>query len=65
MTWKQQTHCKECQKPLLLIDGYGVCPDGHGRLVPISPIAQSIIAKTAGEIIPGVGIIKLDTEGTP
>jgi len=25
--------CKRCNEPLVIVDGYMVCPGGHGRLV--------------------------------
>lgn len=28
--------CSECNKPLLTLDRFAVCPDGHGKLIPIN-----------------------------
>ena len=28
-------NCDECQEPLLIVDGYLVCPRGHGKLIPL------------------------------
>ena len=27
-------HCNECGETMLYVDGYRVCPRGHGRLIP-------------------------------
>lgn len=32
---KEATHrCPECNETMLYVDGYRVCPRGHGRLIP-------------------------------
>lgn len=29
--------CNECQEPMLYVDKFLVCPNGHGKLIPIEP----------------------------
>ena len=41
--------CAECNAAMLIVDGYAVCPHGHGKLVPIKRGdigAAEVVART-------------------